>query len=120
MLGLPTFYLTIFPQACKNYVPKTLQDEEEDKTLESYLMGMKIDKDRLTLPPASKLQDGFDFYYQRRSLRKTYQYEMNGEQFSLTVCKDQATNVDPCDPDASNIKDIPAKVLPSFRLSDHS
>ena len=73
-------------------------------------MGMKIEKDQLILPPASELQDGFDLFYQRRSLRKTYQYELEGEQFSLTVCKDQARNVDPCEPDSSNIDDIPAKV----------
>ena len=77
-------------------------------------MGMKIDRDRLTLLPASELQGGFDLFYQRRSLRKTYQYEMEGEQFSLTVCKDQATNVDPCDPDANNVDEILAKVLPMF------
>lgn len=77
-------------------------------------MGMKIYEGRLMLPPASELQDGFDLFYQRRSLRKTYQYEMDGEQFSLTVCKDQATNVDPCDPDVSNVDGILAKVLPMF------
>lgn len=97
-------------RTCKNYVPKTPEDDEEDKILESYLMGMKIDEGRLTLPPASELQDGFDLFYQRRSLRKTYQYEMDGEQFSLTVCKDQATNVDPCDPDANNVDGILAKM----------
>jgi len=73
-------------------------------------MGMKIDGDRLILPPASQLQEGFDLYFHRRSLRRTYQYEMEGEQFSLTVCKDQATNVDPCDFDWNNVDQILEKV----------
>lgn len=73
---------------------------------------MKIEGDQLRLPPASELQDGFDLFYKRRSLRKTYQYEMSdGEQFNLTVCKDQATNVCPYEPDASSIDDIPSKVF---------
>ena len=94
------------------YVPKTPQDEEEDKILEAYLTGMRIEGDQLRLPPASELQDGFDLFYKRRSLRKTYQYQMSdGEQFSLTVCKDQATNVCPYEPDASSIDDIPSKVF---------
>ena len=94
------------------YVPKTPQDEEEDKILEAYLTGMRIEGDQLRLPPASELQDGFDLFYKRRSLRKTYQYEMSdGEQFSLTVCKDQATNVCPYEPDASSIDDISPKVF---------
>ncbi|XP_067034569.1 uncharacterized protein [Acropora muricata] len=97
-------------RTCENYVPKSPQDEEEDKILESYLMGMKIDGDRLILPPASQLQEGFDLYYHRRSLRKTYHYEMEGEQFSLIVCKEQATNVDPCGFDRSNVDEIKEKI----------
>ena len=94
------------------YVPKTPQDEEEDKILEAYLTGMRIEGGQLRLPPASELQDGFDLSYKRRSLRKTYQYEMSdGEQFSLTVCKEQATNVCPYEPDASSIDDISPKVF---------
>ena len=94
------------------YVPKTPQDEEEDKILEAYLTGMRIEGDQLRLPPASELQDGFDLFYKRRSRRKTYQYQMSdGEQFSLTVCKDQATNVCPYEPDASSIDDISPKVF---------
>ena len=94
------------------YVPKTPQDEEEDKILEAYLTGMVIEGDQLRLPPASELQDGFDLFYKRCSRRKTYQYQMSdGEQFSLTVCKDQATNVCPYEPDASSIDDIPPKVF---------
>ena len=77
-------------------------------------MGMKIEGNRLILPPASQLQEGFDLYFERRSLRKTYQYEMEGEEFSLTVCKDQATNVDPCDFEHSDVNQVSAKVkLPS-------
>ena len=82
-------------------------------------MGMKIDGDRLTLPPASELQEGFDLHFQRRSLRKTYQYEMEGEQFSLIVCKEQAINVDPCDFDRINIGEIPAKVLLNLQATVH-
>lgn len=96
-------------RTCKNYVPKSPQDEEEDKILKSYLMGMKIEGNRLILPPASQLQEGFDLYFERRSLRKTYQYEMEGEEFSLTVCKDQATNVDPCDFEHSDVNQVSAK-----------
>ena len=73
-------------------------------------MGMKIEDGQLSLRPASELQEGFDLFYKRRSLRKTYHYEMDGEQFSLTVCKEQATNVCPYEPDAGNIDEIPPKV----------
>ena len=73
-------------------------------------MGMKIDGNRLILPPASQLQEGFELHYHRRSLRKIYQYEVKGEQFSLKVCKEQATNVDPCDFDWNNVDQIPEKV----------
>ena len=70
--------------------PKTPEAKEEDKLLESYLMNMKIDQGQLRLPPNSELPDGFNLFYQRRSLRRTYRYEMDGEQFALTVYKDQA------------------------------
>ena len=82
-------------------------------------MGMKIDGDRLTLPPASQLQEGFDLHFHRRSLRKTYQYEMEDEEFSLTVCKEQATNVDPCDFDEINVDEIPEKVLLNLQAAVH-
>ena len=82
-------------------------------------MGMKIDGDRLTLPPASELQEGFDLHFHRRSLRKTYHYEMEGEEFSLTVCKEQATNVDPCDFDRINAE-IPEKVLFNLQAAVHN
>ena len=81
---------------------------------------MKIDGDRLTLPPASQLQEGFDLYFQRRSLRKTYQYEMEGEQFSLKVCKEEATNVDPCDFDGINPGEIPVKVVLNLQAEVHN
>ena len=82
-------------------------------------MGMKIDGDRLILPPASQLQEGFDLYFHRRSLRRTYQYEMEGEQFSLTVCKEQATNVDPCGFDGNNVDQIPEKVFLNLQATAH-
>ena len=81
---------------------------------------MKIDGDRLTLPPASQLQEGFDLYFQRRSLRKTYQYEMEGEQFSLKVCKEEATNVDRCDFDGINPGEIPVKVVLNLQAEVHN
>ena len=82
-------------------------------------MGMRIDGDRLILPPASQLQEGFDLYYHRRSLRKTYHYEMKGEQFSLIVCKEQATNVDPCGFDRSNVDEIKEKVFLNLQAAAH-
>ena len=82
-------------------------------------MGMKIDGDRLILPPASQLQEGFDLHYHRRSLRKIYQYKMKGEQFSLKVCKEQETNVDPCDFERINFDEIPVKVLLNLQAAVH-
>ena len=71
---------------------------------------MKIEDDKLTLPPAAELQTGFDLFYQRRSLRRTYQYEIEGEQFSLTICKDQAESVDACDRDTTGTESKELKV----------
>ena len=82
-------------------------------------MGMKIDGDRLILPPASQLQKGFELHYHRRSLRKIYHHEMEGEQFSLKVCKDQGTNVDPWDFDRINFDEIPVKVLLNLQAVVH-
>ena len=82
-------------------------------------MGMKIDGDRLILPPASQLQEGFELHYHRRSLRKIYHYEMEGEQFSLKVCKDQGTNVDPWDFDRINFDEIPVQVLLNLQAVVH-
>ena len=69
-------------------------------------MGMKIEGDRLVLPPVSARPDGFDLFYQRRSLRKTYQYE----QFSLIVCKDQANTVDPVETEVRDVHTVATKV----------
>ena len=73
-------------------------------------MGMKIEGDRLVLPPASARPDGFELSFQRRSLRKTYQYEIDGEQFSLIVCKDQANDVDPFETEAREVHTVATKV----------
>ncbi|XP_022803029.1 uncharacterized protein LOC111340448 isoform X1 [Stylophora pistillata] len=80
-------------RTCSN-IPKTPEVEEEDMILESYLNKMKLDGSQLRLPPVTELPEGFDLFYQRRSLRRTYQYEMEGEKFTLTVCKEQAKHVD--------------------------
>ena len=74
-------------------------------------MGMKIEEGQLMLPPVSVRPDGFDLFFRRRSLRKTYQYEIDGEQFSLTVCKDQAHKVDPDETDVRSFDETPATVL---------
>ena len=75
-------------------IPQTLEAEEENRILESYLMNMKIDQGQLKLPPNSELPDGFELFYCRRSLRRTYQCKtMDGEQFALTVCKEQANDI---------------------------
>ena len=78
--------------------------------LKDYLKGMKIEGDRLVLPPVSTRPDGFDLFYQRRSLRKTYQCEIDGEQFSLIVCKDQANTVDPVETEVRDVHTLTAKV----------
>ena len=94
----------------RSYVAKTPEAEEEDKILKKYLMGMKVEGDRLVLPPASARPDGFDLSFQRRSLRKTYQCEIDGEQFSLIVCKDQANDVDPFETEAREVHTVATKV----------
>jgi len=73
-------------------------------------MGMKIKGDRLVLPPVSARPDGFDLFYQRRSLRKTYQCEIDGEQFSLIVCKDQVITVDSVETETSDVHTAATKV----------
>ena len=73
-------------------------------------MGMKIEGDRLVLPPVSARPDGFDLFYQRRSLRKTYQCEIDGEQFSLIVSKDQANTVDPVEAEERDVHTAATKV----------
>ena len=73
---------------------QTPEAEEEDRILESYLMNMKIDQSKLKLSPTSELPDGFELFYCRRSRRRTYQYETTDEeQFALTVCKEQAKDI---------------------------
>ena len=75
-------------------IPQTPEAEEEDRILESYLMNMKTDQSKLKLPPTSELPDGFELFYCRRSRRRTYQYETTDEeQFALTVCKEQAKDI---------------------------
>ena len=79
--------------------------------LKKYLMGMKIEGDRLVLPPVSARPDGFDLFYQRRSLRKTYpECERHRKQFSLIVCKDQANKVDPVETDVRDVHTVATKV----------
>ncbi|KAJ7388263.1 hypothetical protein OS493_038897 [Desmophyllum pertusum] len=95
-------------RTCPN-VPKTPQAEEEDSIIESYLRRMRIEEGQLTLPPVSEIPDGFDLFYKRRSLRRTYQYEMDEEQFSLTVCKDQAKYVNTDETDVSSFDETSAK-----------
>ena len=94
----------------RSYAAKTPEAEEEDEILKKYLLGMKIEGDRLVLPPVSARPDGFDLFYQRRSLRKTYQCEIDGEQFSLIVCKDQANDVDPVETEVRDVHTVATKV----------
>ena len=74
-------------------------------------MKMKIEEGQLKFPPISKLPDGFDLFFQRRSLRRTYQYEFEKEKFTLTVCKDQAKEVNPDQTDVCSFIETEAKVL---------
>ncbi|XP_020632536.1 uncharacterized protein LOC110069364 [Orbicella faveolata] len=87
-------------------VPRTPQAEEEDKILESYLMGMKIEEGQLMLPPVSERPDGFDLFYQRRSRRKIYEYEMVDEKFTLLISKYQEKTVDAAETEASDFDEI--------------
>ena len=89
-------------------VPRTPQDEEEDKILESYLMGMQIKDGQLTLPPVSERPDGFDLFYQRRSRRRIYEYD---EKFTLLISKYQEKTVDAAETEASDFDDIDTEVL---------
>ena len=92
-------------------VPRTAQAEEEDKILESYLMGMKIEEGQLTLPPVSERPDGFDLFYQRRSRRRIYEYEMDDEKFTLLISKYQEKTVDAAETEASGFDEINTEVL---------
>ena len=80
-------------------------------------MEMKIEEDRLVLPPVSARPDGFDLFYQRRSLRKTYHCEIDGEQFSLIVCKEQANAVDPVEAEVRDVHASATKVSIANYLS---
>ena len=94
---------------------KTPQDEEENKTLESYLMGMKIKEGQLTLPPVSERPDGFDLFYQRRSRRRIYEYEMDDEKFTLLISKYQEKTVDAAETEASDFDEIDTEVLFNYQ-----
>ena len=99
-LLVPKFPQTTTPQA-----------EEEHKILENYLMEMRIEDGQLKFPPISELPDGFDLFFQRRSLRKRYEYEDDGDMFTLTVCKDQSKEVNANQTDAYSFNESEAKVL---------
>ena len=73
-------------------------------------MGMKIDEGQLTLPPVSERPDGFDLFYQRRSQRRIYEYEMEEGQFTLLVSKYQEKTVDPTETEASCFDEITPEV----------
>lgn len=87
----------------------TPQAEEEHKILENYLMEMRIEDGQLKFPPISELPDGFDLFFQRRSIRKTYRYEDDGDMFTLTVCKDQSKEVNANQTDAYSFNESEAK-----------
>ena len=107
------FIFTLFPfsDPLSGLVPRTLQAEEEDKILESYLMGMKIEEGQLTLPPVSERPDGFDLFFQRRSRRKIYEYEKDDEKFTLLVSKFQAKTLDAAETEASDFDEMDTEVL---------
>jgi len=92
-------------------VPRTPQAEEEDKILEKYLMGMKIEEGQLMLPPVFERPDGFDLCYQRRSRRRIYEYEMDDEKFTLLISKYQEKTVDAAETEASDFDEIDTEVL---------
>ena len=96
--------------------PRTPEAEEEDKILESYLMGIKIKEGQLTLPPVSERPDGFDLFYQRRSRRRIYEYD---EKFTLLISKYEEKTVDAAENEASDFDEIDTEVLflfPKFTL----
>jgi len=95
---------------------KILEEEdrilkEEGKILKSYLKGMKIEEDRLTLPPVSERPDGFDLFHQRRSRRRIYEYVMDDEKFTLLISKYQQKTVDAAETEASDFDDVDIDVL---------
>ena len=74
-------------------------------------MEMRIEDGQLKFPPISELPDGFDLFFQRRSLRTTYEYEDDGDMFTLTVCKDQSKELNANQTDAYSFNESEAKVL---------
>ena len=106
-----TLTLVLYPGPVIGLVPRTPQDEEEDKILETYLMGMKIKDGQLTLPPVSERPDGFDLFYQRRSRRRIYEYEVDDEMFTLLVSKYEEKTVDAAETEASDFDEIDTEVL---------
>ena len=103
--------LVLYSDPVTGLVPRKPQDEEEDKILKSYLMGMKIRDGQLILPPVSERPDGFDLFYQRRSRRRIYEYEMDDEKFTLLISKYQEKTVDAAETEASDFDDIVTEVL---------
>ena len=74
-------------------------------------MKMRIEDGQLKFPPISELPDGFDLFFQRRSLRKTYEYEDDGDVFALNVCKDQSKEMNADQTDAYSFNESEEKVL---------
>ena len=54
---------------------------------------------------------GLTFFFSGRSLRKRYEYEDDGDMFTLTVCKDQSKEVNADQTDAYSFNESEAKVL---------
>jgi len=67
---------------------------------------MKIKEGQLTLPPVSERPDGFDLFYQRRSRRRIYEYEMDDEKFTLLISKYQEKTVDAAETEATDFDEI--------------
>jgi len=74
-------------------------------------MGMKIKEGQLILPPVSERPDGFDLFYQRRSRRKIYEYEMDDETFTLLISKYREKTVDAAETEGGGFEEIAAEVL---------
>ena len=101
-------------------VPRTPEAEEEDTILESYLKEMKIKEGQLTLPPVCERPDGFDLFYQRRSRRRIYDYEVDDEKFTLLISKYQEKTVDAAETEASDFDEIDTEVLFLFKNGFYS
>ena len=107
-IAWPYFFPLLVPKFPQTTTP---QAEEEHKILENYLMEMRIEDGQLKFPPISELPDGFDLFFQRRSLRKTYEYEDDGDVFALNVCKDQSKEMNADQTDAYSFNESEEKVL---------